>query len=118
MISPSYSKHNLTVIRWLTYMMFLMFAMTTDSVGNIITEVINRFDLSMLLAGAFHRHRLYLTAFLILYAGFLLSRSRGEFRSLMTPRRASALAGMLVTFVILLVGADHSTVGALWRYFS
>ena len=33
-------KHNLTAIKWLTYLMFLMFAMTTDSVGLIIPEVI------------------------------------------------------------------------------
>ena len=33
-------KHNLTIIKWLTFMMFMMFAMTNDSVGVIISEVI------------------------------------------------------------------------------
>ena len=30
---------NSRVIRWLTYLMFMMFAMTSDSVGEIIKEV-------------------------------------------------------------------------------
>lgn len=40
--------------RWLTFMMFTMFAMTTDSVGVIIPQVIREFGLSMTAAGAFH----------------------------------------------------------------
>ena len=38
----------------LTYMMFMTFAMTTDSVGVIIPELIRRFHLSLAAAGAFH----------------------------------------------------------------
>ena len=45
---------NLAAIKGLTYLMFMMFAMTTDSVGVIIPEVIKEFDLSMTAAGAFH----------------------------------------------------------------
>ena len=48
------SSRHLTVIKWLTYLMFMMFAMTTDSVGVIIPEVIREFDLSMTAASAFH----------------------------------------------------------------
>lgn len=40
--------------RWLTFLMFTMFAMTTDSVGVIIPQIINEFGLSMTAAGAFH----------------------------------------------------------------
>ena len=47
-------QRNLTAIRWLTFLMFTMFAMTTDSVGVIIPEVIKEFRLSMTAAGAFH----------------------------------------------------------------
>src|ERR1039457_6581401 len=47
-------SRNLTAIRWLTFLMFTMFAMTTDSVGVIIPEVIKEFRLSMTEAGAFH----------------------------------------------------------------
>ena len=38
---------NLGLIRLLTYLMFLMFAMTTDAVGVIIPEVIAEFGLSL-----------------------------------------------------------------------
>ena len=31
---------SLTLIKWLTFLMFMMFAMTTDSVGVIIPEII------------------------------------------------------------------------------
>lgn len=47
-------KHNLTIIKWLTYLMFMMFAMTTDAVGEIIKEVMKQFDLSMTAAGLLH----------------------------------------------------------------
>lgn len=45
---------NRAATRWLTFMMFTMFAMTTDSVGVIIPQVIKEFGLSMTAAGAFH----------------------------------------------------------------
>jgi fucose permease len=48
------SPRHLRVIKWLTFLMFMMFAMTTDSVGVIIPEVIREFDLSMTAASAFH----------------------------------------------------------------
>ena len=41
-------------IRWLTYLMFLMFAMTSESVGVIIPSVIREFHLGMTAGGAFH----------------------------------------------------------------
>ena len=52
--TQSVGGHNLTAIKWLTFLMFTMFAMTTDSVGVIIPEVIKEFKLSMTAAGAFH----------------------------------------------------------------
>ena len=42
-------------IRILTYLMFMMFAMTTDSVGVIIPHVIKTFELGMAAAGSFPR---------------------------------------------------------------
>jgi fucose permease len=47
-------RANLTAIRWLTYLMFMMFAMTTDSIGVVIPEVIKEFKLSLTAASAFH----------------------------------------------------------------
>lgn len=41
-------------IRWLTYLMFLMFAMTSESVGVIIPSVIREFKLGMTAGGSFH----------------------------------------------------------------
>lgn len=43
----------MTVVKALTYVMFAMFAMTTDSVGLIIPEVIKTFSLSLTAAGTF-----------------------------------------------------------------
>lgn len=48
--------------------MFMMFAMTTDSVGVIIPEVIKEFHLSMTVGGAFH----YAAMSGITFAGFFL----------------------------------------------
>lgn len=45
---------NKFLIRALTYLMFMMFAMTTDSVGVIIPVVIKTFHLSLTAASAFH----------------------------------------------------------------
>jgi FHS family L-fucose permease-like MFS transporter len=68
MNTPAMPKHNLTAIKWLTFLMFMMFAMTTDSVGTIIPEIIKEFHLSMVAAGAFH----YAPMIAIAVAGILL----------------------------------------------
>jgi len=44
---------NMAVVKTLTFLMFAMFAMTTDSVGIIIPEVIRTFRLSLTAAGTF-----------------------------------------------------------------
>ena len=59
---------NLTAIKWLTFLMFMMFAMTTDSVGVIIPKVKEEFKLSDTAAGAFH----YVTMTAIALAGIFL----------------------------------------------
>ena len=61
-------QYNLSAIRWLTYTMFLMFAMTTDAVGVIIPEIIKEFELSHTQAAAFH----YVTMFAIAVSGIFL----------------------------------------------
>ncbi len=66
-VAPSTSR-NLSVIKWLTFFMFMMFAMTTDSVGVIIPQVIKEFHLSMTVGGAFH----YAAMSGIAFAGFFL----------------------------------------------
>src|SRR6266571_3788263 len=59
---------NMTVLKTLTYLMFAMFAMTTDSVGIIIPEIVKTFRLSLTAAGTFQ----YATMAGIALAGFLL----------------------------------------------
>jgi fucose permease len=62
------TRQNLTAIKALTFVMFTMFAMTTDSVGIIIPEIIRTFHLSLTAAGSFQ----YATMSGIALAGFLL----------------------------------------------
>ena len=54
--------------------MFMMFAMTTDSVGLIIPEVIKEFDLSMAAAGAFHYANMIAIALAAIFLGYLADR--------------------------------------------
>jgi fucose permease len=68
MKSAQPTERNLAVIKWLTFLMFMMFAMTTDAVGVIIPQVIKEFHLNMTVAGAFQ----YATMSGIAFAGFFL----------------------------------------------
>lgn len=45
---------NVALIKWLTYLMFLMFAMTSDAVGSVIPKVIEEFRLSLKAVSALH----------------------------------------------------------------
>jgi len=47
------NRRNLAVVKTLTYAMFAMFAMTTDSVGLIIPEIVKQFRLTLTAAGTF-----------------------------------------------------------------
>jgi fucose permease len=68
------TEHNLNAIKWLTFLMFMMFAMTTDSVGVIIPEVIKEFDLSMMAAGAFHYANMIAIALAAISLGYLADK--------------------------------------------
>ena len=65
---------NLTLIKWLTFLMFTMFAMTTDSVGVIIPRIIDEFKLSNTEAGSFHYAPMLAIAFAGISLGFLADR--------------------------------------------
>src|SRR5438045_3754370 len=71
--TPS-GQRNLSVIKWLTFLMFMMFAMTTDSVGVIIPEIIKEFHLSMTVAGAFHYAAMSGIAFAAFFLGYLADK--------------------------------------------
>jgi FHS family L-fucose permease-like MFS transporter len=62
------------LIKLLTYTMFMMFAMTTDSVGVIIPEVIRTFHLSMTAGGAFHYANMAAIAVAAICLGFLADK--------------------------------------------
>src|SRR6202162_3156601 len=65
---------NITFIRWLTFLMFMMFAMTTDSVGVIIPQIVKEFSLSLTAAGAFHYATMAAIAVAAVVLGFLADR--------------------------------------------
>ena len=76
---------NLTLVKALTYLMFAMFAMTTDSVGVIIPEVIRTYQLSLTAAGTFQ----YATMTGIAVAGLFLGSLADRF-----GRRPTIVVGL------------------------
>ncbi len=73
-MSDSPTEKNLRIIRWLTYLMFMMFAMTTDAVGVIIPEVMKDFELGMTAAGLFHYGPMIAIALAGMFLGFLADK--------------------------------------------
>lgn len=65
---------NLQKVRWLTYMMFLMFAMTTDAVGVIIPVLMKQYELSMTMAGLVHYAPMVAIALSGLVFGFIADK--------------------------------------------
>ena len=102
------------LIRTLTYLMFMMFAMTTDSVGVIIPEVIRAFHLSMTAGGAFHYASMSAIAIAAICLGFLadiLGRKRTIILGLILFALNSylfAIANSYAAFVVLLVVSGSS----------
>ncbi|PTN09866.1 sugar MFS transporter [Mangrovibacterium marinum] len=67
-------EQNLAVIKWLTFLMFMMFAMTTDAVGVIIPEVMKQFQVSMTAAGLMHYTPMIAIALAGVFLGFLADK--------------------------------------------
>jgi hypothetical protein len=76
---------NMAGLKILTYLMFAMFAMTTDSVGIIIPEIVKTFRLSLTAAGTFQ----YATMAGIAIAGFLLGHLADRY-----GRKATIVVGL------------------------
>ena len=77
----------MAVVKALTYLMFAMFAMTTDSVGLIIPEVIRTFSLSLTAAGTFQYATMAGIAVAALLFGQLADR---------VGRRPTIIAGLVL----------------------
>jgi MFS transporter, FHS family, L-fucose permease len=106
--APS-AQRNLSIIKWLTCFMFMMFAMTTDSVGVIIPEVVKEFHLSMTVGGAFHYAAMSGIAFVGFFLGYLADKI-GRKKSIILGLVLFALNSYLFSvgrsfafFVVLLV---------------
>lgn len=65
---------NRVLLKWLTCLMFLMFAMTSDAVGSVIPKVIEEFKLSMKAAGMFHYVPMAAIALGAVLLGYLADR--------------------------------------------
>ncbi len=78
-------RQNMAAIKALTFVMFMMFAMTTDSVGLIIPEIIKTYRLSLTAAGTFQ----YATMAGIALAGFFLGHLAD-----MLGRKTTIVAGL------------------------
>jgi fucose permease len=70
-----FEGRGVNMVKALTYLMFMMFAMTTDSVGLIILEIIRTFQLSLTAAGTFQ----YATMAGIAIAGLFLGQLADRF---------------------------------------
>src|SRR5512140_956055 len=112
---PSVTR-SLAPIKWLTFLMFMMFAMTTDSVGVIIPEIIKQFHLSMTVAGAFHYADMAGIAFAGFFLGYLadkLGRKKTIILGLVLFALNSYLfaVGRAFTFFVLLLLISGAAIG-------
>lgn len=73
-MSVPHEHQNIRLIRWLTFLMFTMFAMTTDAVGVIIPVIIKEFGLNLTQASAFHYAPMIAIAFSGIAFGFLADK--------------------------------------------
>ena len=109
-------RRNMTVVKTLTYVMFAMFAMTTDSVGIIIPEVIRTFDLSLTAAGSFQYATMAGIAVSALLLGSLADRL-GRRRTIVIGLTLFAIAcflfaaGNTFLFFALLMGLSGIAIG-------
>jgi fucose permease len=92
-------SRNMTIVKTLTYLMFAMFAMTTDSVGLIIPEVIRTFQLSLTAAGTFQ----YATMAGIAIAGLFL----GQLADRLGRRRTIVIGLTLFAAACFLLAAGN-----------
>ena len=101
------SEHNYGLIRWLTYLMFMMFAMTSDSVGEIIKEVKIEFAVTNTQASLMHSLFMIGIAFSGLFLGFLADKF-GRKKTLIL-----GLALFAISCYLFMVGSTFSFILSL-----
>jgi fucose permease len=110
------SRRSFAVVKTLTYAMFAMFAMTTDSVGLIIPEIVKTFRLTLTAAGTFQ----YATMAGIAAAGLglgTLADRLGRRRTIVIGLTAFAAASFLFAightflFFVVLMGISGLGIG-------
>ena len=112
----STTEANNRLVRWLTFMMFMMFAMTSDSVGEIIKEVKVAFDVSNAQASLMHSLPMLGIALSGLFLGFLADRL-GRKRTIVLGLALFALAcylfmlGETFAFIVTLMTLSGVAVG-------
>ncbi len=116
MKAPTSAQRSLSVIKWLTFFMFMMFAMTTESVGVIIPQIIKEFHLSMTVGGAFHYAAMSGIAFAGFFLGYLadkLGRKRTIILGLVLFALNSYLfaAGRSFAFFLILLVISGAAIG-------
>jgi 4-amino-4-deoxy-L-arabinose transferase-like glycosyltransferase len=67
--------------------------------------------------GANLRHRVYVMPFVMLYAGFALSRRPAQWAALASRGRLAAAGLLLAAFLLLLASADHRELREQWLHF-
>lgn len=102
MTTTAPAERNVQLIKWLTCLMFLMFAMTTDAVGTVIPRVIEEYSLSMTAASAFHWVTMAAIALGAILLGFLADR---------IGRKITILLGLLLYGIGSLLFAFGNTFG-------
>jgi len=96
------SEESTGSLRLLVFLMFLLFAMTTDAVGSVIPTVVTEFRLSLTAAGAFHYVPMTAIAIGGLGLGFLADR---------WGRRSAIVFGLVLYGVSSLLFAIGHTFG-------
>ena len=110
------SRRNLAVVKTLTYAMFAMFAMTTDSVGLIIPEIVKTFHLTLTAAGTFQYATMAGIALAGLCLGTLADRL-GRRRTIVVGLTAFAAPSFLFVlgdtflFFVVLMGLSGIAIG-------
>lgn len=110
------ANHTHSQVKWMTCLMFFVFAMTTDAVGVIIPEVVTQFNLSLTQAAAFHYVPMIFIGLSGLFLGQLADRL-GRKKIILLGLFIYTLAcvafavGQSFTFYLLLLGLCGLSIG-------